>query len=65
MYLKLEDIFDFSFLSLAILISFYVGKLNEFMSLITFDSISNFLSLSIQFMVLLGLYYKMKKFRKK
>jgi hypothetical protein len=65
MYLKLEDIFDFSFLSLAILVSFYVGKLNEFMSLITFESISNFLSLSIQFMVLLGLYYKMKKFKKK
>ena len=65
MILRLEDIFDFSFLSLAIILSIYVGKLNEIMTLITFESISNILSLSIQFMVLLGLYYKMRKFKKK
>jgi len=65
MILRLEDIFDFSFLSLAIILSIYVGKLNEIMTLITFEYISNILSLSIQFMVLLGLYYKMRKFKKK
>jgi hypothetical protein len=65
MILKLEDIFDFSFLSLAIILSVFIGKVNEVLSLITFEFMSNLLSLSIQFMVLLGLFYKMKKFRKK
>lgn len=65
MILKLEDIFDFSFLSLAIILSLFIGKVNEVLSLITFEFMSNLLSLSIQFMVLLGLFYKMKKFRKK
>ena len=65
MIIKLEDIFDFSFLSLAIILSLFIGKINQFLNLITFESVSNLLSLSIQFMVLLGLFYKMKKFKKK
>jgi len=65
MIIKLEDISDFSFLSLAIILSLFIGKINQFLNLITFESVSNLLSLSIQFMVLLGLFYKMKKFKKK
>lgn len=65
MLLKLENILDFSFLSLAILLSLFIGKINEILSTITFELLSNTLSLAIQFMVLVGLYYKVKQFKKK
>jgi len=65
MTLNLDDILDFSFLSLAIILSFFIDNINEIISSITYEFLSNTLSLAIQFMVLLGLIYKMKKFKKK
>ena len=65
MVLKLEDILDFSFLSIAFLLSMFIGKINHFLCFITFEVISDTLSIAIQLMVLVGLIYKLKKFRKK
>jgi hypothetical protein len=65
MVLKLEDILDFSFLSVAFILSLAIGKINNFLCFITFDVISNILSIAIQVMVLLGLIYKLRKFKKK
>ena len=65
MLLKLEDILDFSFLSIALILSMFIGKINNILSSITFEFLSDLLSLSIQFLVLLGLYYKLKRFKKK
>ena len=65
MVLKLEDILDFSFLSIAFLLSMFIGKINHFLCFITFEVISDTLSIGIQLMVLVGLIYKLKKFRKK
>ena len=65
MVLKLEDILDFSFLSIAFLLSMFIGKINHFLCFITFEVISDTLSIAIQIMVLVGLIYKLKKFRKK
>ena len=65
MILKLEDILDFSFLSIAFILSMVIGKINHFLCFITFDVVSDILSVAIQVMVLWGLIYKVKKFRKK
>ena len=65
MILKLDDILDFSFLSVAFILSLAIGKINHFLCFITFDVVSNVLSVAIQIMVLWGLIYKIKKFRKK
>ena len=65
MVLKLEDILDFSFLSIAFLLSMFIGKINHFLCFITFDVVSDVLSIAIQLMVLIGLIYKLRKFRKK
>tara|TARA_R110000751_G_scaffold12214_1_gene42092 strand:- start:1727 stop:1930 length:204 start_codon:yes stop_codon:yes gene_type:complete len=65
MILKLDDILDFSFLSVAFILSLAIGKINHFLCFITFDVVSDILSVAIQIMVLWGLIYKIKKFRKK
>ena len=65
MTFDLEDILDFSFLSVALILSMLIGKINIMLSFITFDVISNLLSISIQVMVLIGLIFKLKKFRNK
>ena len=65
MILKLDDILDFSFLSVAFILSLAIGKINHFLCFITFDVVSDVLSVAIQIMVLWGLIYKIKKFRKK
>jgi hypothetical protein len=65
MLLKLEDILDFSFLSFAFLISIFINQIHSFMNLITFEVLSDMLSLGIQFFVLLGVIYKFKSIRKK
>ena len=56
---------DFSFLSIALILSMFIGKINIFLSYITFDIVSDLLSVAIQIMVLWGLVYKIKKFRNK
>tara|TARA_Y100000310_G_C20429867_1_gene690936 strand:+ start:36 stop:248 length:213 start_codon:yes stop_codon:yes gene_type:complete len=63
MVLKLEDILDFSFLSFAFLISIFINQIHSFMNLITFEVISDVLSLGIQFFVLLGVIYKFKRIK--
>tara|TARA_R110002096_G_scaffold235204_1_gene425397 strand:+ start:225 stop:422 length:198 start_codon:yes stop_codon:yes gene_type:complete len=65
MILDLEDILDFSFLSIALMLSMFIGKINSILCYVTFDIISDVLSVSIQILVLLGLIMKLKKFRKK
>ena len=65
MIYKLEDIMDFSFLSLAFILSMFIGKLNEMLCFITFEVISDTLSIAIQILVLIGLIMKTKKWRKK
>ena len=65
MILKLEDIMDFSFLSIAFILSMFIGEINTFFNFITFEVISNILSIAIQILVLVGLVHKVKKFRKK
>jgi len=65
MILELEDILDFSFLSIALILSMFIGKINSILCYVTFDIISDVLSISIQVLVLLGLIMKLKKFRKK
>ena len=65
MVIKLDDILDFSFLSIAFMLSLAIGKINNFLCFITFDVVSDILSVAIQIMVLWGLIYKIKKFRKK
>ena len=65
MLLKLEDILDFSFLSIALILSMFIGKINSFFNFITFEVISNILSVAIQILVLIGLIHKTRKWRKK
>tara|TARA_R110000824_G_scaffold378430_2_gene569976 strand:- start:2005 stop:2208 length:204 start_codon:yes stop_codon:yes gene_type:complete len=65
MILKLEDILDFSFLSLAFILSLAIGKINHVLCYVTFDVVSDVLSIAIQILVLVGLIYKLRKFRKK
>lgn len=65
MILKLEDILDFSFLSIAFVLSMFIGEINTLFTFITFEIISNILSVAIQILVLVGLLHKVKKFRKK
>ena len=56
---------DFSFLSVALIVSLSIGKINYLLSFVTFDLISDVLSIGIQVLVLWGLIHKVKKFRKK
>ena len=65
MVYKLEDIMDFSFLSLAFILSIAIGKINDMLCFITFEVISDTLSIAIQILVLIGLIHKTKKWRKK
>ena len=65
MILKLEDILDISFLSIALVLSMFIGKINNLLSMMTFEIISDTLSIAIQILVLWGLIHKVKKFRKK
>lgn len=65
MILRLDDIMDFSFLSVALIVSLSIGKINYLLSFVTFDLISDVLSIGIQVLVLWGLIHKVKKFRKK
>ena len=65
MVYKLEDIMDFSFLSLAFILSIVIGKINDMLCFITFEVISDTLSIAIQILVLIGLIMKTKKWRKK
>ena len=64
MILKLEDIFDYSFLSLALILSLFIDNINGMLSFLTFDFVSDLLSLTIQILVLVGLVLKLKKFNK-
>jgi len=65
MIFKLEDILDFSFLSIALILSMFIGKINNMLCFITFDIISDVLSIAIQILVLIGLIMKTKKWRNK
>jgi hypothetical protein len=65
MTFNLDDILDFSFLSVAFLLSMFIGNINTFLSSITIELVSDMLSLAIQILVLWGLIHKVKKFRKK
>ena len=65
MLLRWEDILDFSFLSIALLISIFISNINSVMQYFTYEILSNGLSLLIQFFVLLGVIYKFKSIRKK
>ena len=65
MTLNLDDILDFSFLSIAFLLSMFIGNINSFLSSITMELVSDILSLAIQILVLWGLIHKVKQFRKK
>tara|TARA_Y100001973_G_C5196028_1_gene334316 strand:+ start:1131 stop:1334 length:204 start_codon:yes stop_codon:yes gene_type:complete len=65
MLLKLEDILDFSFLSIALILSMFIGKINNMLCFITFELISDTLSIAIQILVLIGLIHKTRKWRKK
>tara|TARA_R100000655_G_scaffold98091_1_gene141316 strand:+ start:4014 stop:4217 length:204 start_codon:yes stop_codon:yes gene_type:complete len=65
MLLKLEDILDFSFLSIALILSMFIGKINNMLCFITFEVISDTLSIAIQILVLIGLIHKTRKWRKK
>jgi len=65
MILKLEDILDISFLSIALVLSMFIGKINNLLSMMTFEIISDTLSIAIQILVLWGLIHKVKKFSKK
>ena len=65
MVYKLEDILDFSFLSLAFILSIVIGKINDMLCFITFEVISDTLSIAIQILVLIGLIHKTRKWRKK
>lgn len=65
MILKLDDILDFSFLSVAFVLSMFIGKINNMLCFITFEVISDILSISIQILVLIGLIMKTKKWRSK
>ena len=56
---------DFSFLSLAFILSMAIGKINNMLCFITFEVISDTLSVAIQILVLIGLIMKTKKWRKK
>ena len=64
MILKLEDIFDYSFLSFALILSLFIDNINGMLSFLTFDFVSDLLSLTIQILVLVGLVLKLKKFNK-
>ena len=65
MVIRLEDIIDFSILSMALMVSMFIGKINMFLSYITFEAVSDVLSIAIQILVLWGLIHKVKKFKKK
>ena len=65
MTLNLDDILDVSFLSIAFLLSIFIDKINNMLCFITFEVISDTLSIAIQILVLWGLIHKVKKFRKK
>ena len=65
MILRLDDILDFSFLSIAFILSMFIGEIHMLLNFITFEIISDTLSIGIQILVLLGLVHKLKKFRKK
>ena len=65
MLLKLEDILDFSFLSIALILSMFIGKINNMLCFITFEVISDTLSIAIQILVLIVLIHKTRKWRKK
>ena len=65
MLLKLEDILDFSFLSIALILSMFIGIINNMLCFITFEVISDTLSIAIQILVLIGLIHKTRKWRKK
>ena len=65
MTFDLEDLLDFSFLSIALMLSVFIGKINNILSYVTFDVVSDALSICIQILVMLGLVMKLKKFRKK
>tara|TARA_R100001086_G_C11812073_1_gene251807 strand:+ start:432 stop:629 length:198 start_codon:yes stop_codon:yes gene_type:complete len=65
MIFRLEDILDFSFLSIALILSMFIGKINNMLCFITFDIISDVLSIAIQILVLIGLIMKTKKWRNK
>ena len=62
---NLDDILDFSFLSIAFILSLFIGKIQNMLCFITFDVVSNILSIAIQILVLWGLIHKVKKFKNK
>ena len=62
---NLDDILDFSFLSVAFLLSMFIGKINNMLCFITFEVISDTLSIAIQILVLVGLIHKTRKWRNK
>lgn len=65
MYYTLDDILDFSFLSIAFILSIFIGKIQDMLCFITFDIVSDILSVAIQILVLWGLIHKVKKFKNK
>ena len=65
MVYTLDDILDFSFLSIAFILSIFIGKIQDMLCFITFDIVSDILSVAIQILVLWGLIHKVKKFKNK
>ena len=65
MVYTLDDILDFSFLSIAFILSVFIGKIQDMLCFITFDVVSDILSVAIQILVLWGLVYKLKKIKNK
>ena len=65
MTLNLDDILDVSFLSIALLLSMFIDKINNMLCFITFEVISDTLSIAIQILVLWGLIHKTRKWSKK
>lgn len=61
----LDDILDFSFLSIAFILSIFIDKIQNMLCFITFDIVSDILSVAIQILVLWGLIHKVKKFKNK
>ena len=53
MILKLEDILDFSFLSIAFVLSMFIGEIHASLNFITFNVVSDILSVAMVLLLLI------------
>lgn len=64
MLLNVENIMDFSFLSVVVLITLFIGKINMILTdLLSYEFLSNGITLLTQFFVLLAVIYKFKRIK--